>query len=292
MERTRFVRAEKDGLPEPAKRRNPSEDQRMNPVVSQFGQLHFEGNVTPHAWYQSPLLQNEKGKPNLVAITLLADVVYWYRPVILRDEVSGREIGRRQKFAADKLQKNYQKWGEVFGLTLRQVEDAMAFLKRNGLLAVETRSVVTEFGTFPNCAFIEPVYAAIKEITFPRPDKTGDRPQKNGRIAPDKTGEPWQKNGRSGPEKREDSETPTKITGNYSERVFTPSAFSEGENTVRIPRNVSKDQLLGLCAKHSFVSVIDHLEELHRISLEHRALPKTLDKQKETLNWLRQQATQ
>ncbi len=76
---------------------------QMNPVVEKIGQLHIEGNITPHAWYQSPRLQNEKGKPNLVAITLLADIVCWYRPSVIRDEVSGLEIGRKQKFAADKL---------------------------------------------------------------------------------------------------------------------------------------------------------------------------------------------
>lgn len=261
----------------------------MNPVVVQFGQLHFEGNVTPHAWYQSPLLQNEKGKPNLVAITLLADVVYWYRPVILRDEVSGRETGRRQKFTADRLQKNYQKWGEVFGLTLRQVEDAMAFLKGNGLVTVETRAVVTEFGTFPNCAFIEPVYAAIKTITFPSPEKTGDRPRKNGRPTPEKTGDPGLKNGRYLPKKRENSETPTKTTGDYSRKGFSPSAGPEGRGPVAIPHNVSKEQLRQLCDGHGYTTVLETLMDLHRTSQERRVLAGTLRKQQETIEWLQQE---
>ena len=259
----------------------------MNPVVTQFGQLHFDGNVTPHAWYQSPLLQNEKGKPNLVAITLLADLVYWYRPVVLRDEVSGRETGRRQKFSSDKLQKNYQKWGEVFGLTQRQVEDAMAFLKRGGLVTVETRAVVTQFGTFPNCAFIEPVYAAVKEITFPRPEKTGDRPRKNGPTDPGKTGDVSRFSGGRLPEKREDSRTPSETKGDYSGEGFSPSAEGGGRGTVTIPRNVSKEQLLDLCGAHGYGRVMERLEELHRVSQEQRAQGRTLAKQRETIDWLR-----
>ena len=195
----------------------------LNPVVEKIGQLHFDGNITPHSWYKSPLLQNEKGKPNLVATTLLADIVYWYRPTLIRDEVSNAEIGRKQKFAADKLQKHYANWGEGFGLTLRQVEDAVAFLKRNGLITVEVRAVTTDRGTMPRCAFIEPVYEAIRAITFPSPEKTGDKPPKNGRsvpkkreMPPAKTGGKARKNGASLPKNGEHTYTTPNITANTS----------------------------------------------------------------------------
>ncbi len=62
----------------------------LNAVVAAIGELHLEGNITPHAWYQAPALQFANGKANLAAITLLADVMYWYRPTILRDEATGR----------------------------------------------------------------------------------------------------------------------------------------------------------------------------------------------------------
>ena len=203
----------------------------MSPVVEKIGQLHFDGNITPHCWYQSPLLQNDKGKPNLVAITLLADLVYWYRPTIVRDETSGQEVGRRQKFAADKLQKNYEKWGAGFGLSKRQVEDAMAFLKARGLATVEVRAVVSEYGTFPNCAFIEPVFSAIQETTFPSPEKTGDRPRKNGAnvprkrgTSPEKTGEPGLKNGRRGTKKRDPTKTPSETSPETKPESLPPPA--------------------------------------------------------------------
>lgn len=204
---------------------------KMSPVVEKIGQLHFDGNITPHCWYQSPLLQNDKGKPNLVAITLLADLVYWYRPTVVRDEVSGQEVGRRQKFSADKLQKNYEKWGAGFGLTKRQVEDAMAFLKAKGLVTVEVRVVVSEYGTFPNCAFIEPVFDAIQEMTFPSPEKTGDRSRKNGAnvpkkrgTSPEKTGEPSLKNGRYGTEKRGHTKTSSETSSETRTKNLPPQA--------------------------------------------------------------------
>lgn len=211
----------------------------MSPTVEKIGQMQIDGNITPHNWYQASKLQyepkreGEKGRPNLVAITLLADILYWYRPVILRDEISGREIGRRQKFAADKLQKNYEKWGAGFGLTKRQVEDAMAFLKIAGLVTVETRSVVTEYGRFPNCAFIEPVVEAVHAITFPSPDKTGDTSRPNGRYVPLKgeaspaqRGGASRSNGKPLPLKGDDSKTPTKTSQKTTRKAAVPPGDS------------------------------------------------------------------
>lgn len=173
----------------------------MNPTVEQFQQFRMDGNIVPHAWYQSPRLALKNGKPNLVAITLLADVIYWYRPMEIRDEASGAHLGYRQKFTADKLQKNYRKWGDGFGFTLRQVEDAMAFLKASGVITVERRNVVTEMGTFPNCAFIEPVFTAIQEITYP-PDEKENREKMspiNDKRSPVKKGDPSRCSGRTSP---------------------------------------------------------------------------------------------
>ena len=192
----------------------------MNSVVEAFQQFRMDGNIIPHSWYQSPKLAQKNGKPNLVAITLLADVVYWYRPVELRDEVSGVHLGYRQKFGADKLQKNYRKWGDGFGFTLRQVEDAMAFLKVAELVTVERRMVMTEMGTFPNCAFIEPVFANIQDLTYPpdekataangSPVRTGDVPRSNGRLSPVERGSPSRSSARHGTPEGEHTKTPSK----------------------------------------------------------------------------------
>ena len=35
----------------------------------------------------------EKGKPYLLAIMILADLVYWYRPSEIRDEGTGEVVG-------------------------------------------------------------------------------------------------------------------------------------------------------------------------------------------------------
>ena len=196
----------------------------------------MDGNIVPHPWYQSPSLAQKNGKPNLVAITLLADILYWYRPMEMRDEASGAHLGYRQKFTADKLQKNYRKWGDGFGFTLRQVEDAMAFLKAAGLITVERRNVVTELGTFPNCAFIEPVFAKIQEITYPPEEKaaagkrspveTGDTSRSGGRTSPVSTQSPSRSSAKHGTSKRENSKSLSE-TSNETSSGEAPTAHSD-----------------------------------------------------------------
>lgn len=62
-----------------------------NYIVDQMGVLNISGNVIPQIWYKT--ITKTTGKPYLLAITLLADIVYWYRPKEVRDEASGQIVG-------------------------------------------------------------------------------------------------------------------------------------------------------------------------------------------------------
>ena len=57
-----------------------------NPIVDAVATLNITGNVIPEAWYHT--IVNEKGKVNCLAIHILADIVYWYRPTENRDETT------------------------------------------------------------------------------------------------------------------------------------------------------------------------------------------------------------
>ena len=68
-----------------------------SPIVDRMCRLQFTGNVIPAAWYRT--ITRDNGKPNLTAIIILSDVVYWYRPVEIRDELTGQLCGFRKKFS-------------------------------------------------------------------------------------------------------------------------------------------------------------------------------------------------
>lgn len=136
----------------------------MTPTVAAIGQLHFEGNIIPHTWYKAVVFPN--GKADLNAIVILAEIVYWYRPTVERDEATGEVVSIRKKFKADKLQRSYQSFADQFGLTRRQCEDAIARLVDGGYITKETRTVDTATGKLGNVLFVEPVVEAIQRISL------------------------------------------------------------------------------------------------------------------------------
>ncbi|MBK8752212.1 MAG: hypothetical protein IPL99_11465 [Candidatus Competibacteraceae bacterium] len=68
--------------------------------MAEIGQMHFEGNIIPHPWYQRITL--ESGKPDLSAIILLAEIIYWYRPYQTLDK-HGKPLLRKH-FDGDMFQ--------------------------------------------------------------------------------------------------------------------------------------------------------------------------------------------
>ncbi|MGG0258142.1 DnaD domain protein [Bacillus mycoides] len=135
----------------------------MNNVVLQIGQMNFRGNVIDHGWFKTITLDN--GKPNVVAISILGEIVYWYKPTEVRDEHSNN-VRYKQKFKADTLQKSYQQFADSFGFTKRQVKDACDYLKDRGLVRIEFRTVFANGTRCNNVMFIEPVPEEIQKISI------------------------------------------------------------------------------------------------------------------------------
>lgn len=149
-------------------------------VVDAVGQMHFEGNIIPHTWYQT--LRLKTGKPDMVAMILLSEFVYWYRPTFKRDEQTGQLIGAQKKFHADLLQKSYPDLAEQFGFSAKQIREALIRLEEKGVLERVFRTVKTKKGKIPNVMFIKLHVSPLVKICFP----TGKDlfPQKETPISP------------------------------------------------------------------------------------------------------------
>lgn len=50
-----------------------------NRIVDEVGRINISGNIIPMVWFQA--IRYPNGKPNVNAIIILADIVYWYRPM-------------------------------------------------------------------------------------------------------------------------------------------------------------------------------------------------------------------
>lgn len=126
--------------------------------------FHLTGNIIPPLWYKKITFEN--GKPQLLAINILADIVYWYRPTEIRDEHTGQVVERRKKFKSDLLQRNYDQICDYFGCSKKQAKDCLQLLEKMGLIKRVIRVVKTGTGTIPNCLFIKLNADKVKEISF------------------------------------------------------------------------------------------------------------------------------
>lgn len=137
----------------------------VNKVVLEIGQMNFQGNIVPMSWFEH--IKTEAGKPDSIGILILSDIVYWYKPTIVRDEATGKILKYEKKFKADKLQKSYEQIAEQFGYSKTQVRRALRRLEAQGLITLEFRNITTSGGLkLTNVMYIEPVPAKITEITY------------------------------------------------------------------------------------------------------------------------------
>ena len=153
-----------------------------SPIVDRMCRLQFTGNVIPAAWYRTIIRDN--GKPNLTAIIILSDVVYWYRPVEIRDELTGQLCGFKKKFKADILQRNYQQLADQFGITKRDATNAVVELEKLGVVRRVFRTVEVKGQTVSNVLFLDLNVTVLEHLTYPKEAETGT-PEARGRCPPD-----------------------------------------------------------------------------------------------------------
>ena len=148
------------------------------PAVEAISRLNLTGNVVPIRWCQELRTTGKKEcrrVPNHAAIVILADIIYWYRGVEVRDEVTGRIIGLRRKFRADKLQVSYMHYIGLFGYSRSVIKRAVDFLVARKLVTREFRAVQTNQGMLSNVIFLEPIPAQIEAISaFPEAPRVVD----------------------------------------------------------------------------------------------------------------------
>ena len=137
-----------------------------NGRVDAVGMLNFSGNTIPLTWYKT--ICYESGKPNLNAIIILSDIVYWYRPQELRDEISGQITGYKKKFSNDLLQRSYAQISDMFGISKRQATTAVDFLQSLGVIRKVFRTISSGGQLMNNVLFLDIIPERLKELTYPQ----------------------------------------------------------------------------------------------------------------------------
>lgn len=177
-----------------------------NATVDQMSQINLVGDIIPPIWYQR--IKKAEGKADFLAITILANICYWYRPVIVRDEQTDIIVEVKKRFKGDMLQKQYQDFADHFGCPKTSVKSSMDILEELGLIKRHFEEISLENGTkLNNRMFIEIFPDKILDITFNEtPQRKSDTlSQKNMGGSPKKVTE-------TPPKKSEYTKNNTEIT--------------------------------------------------------------------------------
>ena len=105
-------------------------------------------------------------RSNLLAINILAEIVYWYKPMEIRDERSGDVIWEK-KFADEYyLQKSYAQICEKYNVSVKQAREALIVLETLGVVKRHFRTVETEMGKCPNVMYLELIPEVLYALTY------------------------------------------------------------------------------------------------------------------------------
>ena len=137
----------------------------LTPVVEAISKLDITGNVVPREWLIRLKMPN--GMPDPIGALVLAEIIFWYRWTVIRDEATQHAVRYERRFRADKLQKSYQQLSNALGFSRQQVRSAIDRLEGGGYITKEIRSFPSKEGVMLfNVMFLEPIPDAIERLTF------------------------------------------------------------------------------------------------------------------------------
>lgn len=201
-----------------------------NPIVDQMEQITIVGDAVCANWYKWIVRITNSGKetPDLLAIIILSNICYWYKPTIIRDERTDNIVDKKKKFSFDYLQKQYSDYAEMYGQPKSAVKSSMDTLEELGLIKRHFRDYRLDNGTIlNNRMYIEIIPEKIKEITF------NDPPSKFSYTLPQKRDIPSSEIQVESPAKNEVyTENTTKIT--TKDTTTTPDTSVVDENIFSI----------------------------------------------------------
>ncbi len=118
-----------------------------------------QGTLTPDTLFRH--IVKETGKVDYLAVFILSDIIYWYRP----------SKDGNKRFWGDCLQKSYDVYAEKFYAPKRTVKASFDLLESLGLIKREFRTVSLKSGQkISNLLFIKLNVLKVNEILFENSD--------------------------------------------------------------------------------------------------------------------------
>lgn len=70
-------------------------------AVDKLYECNISGNLIPPRWYKE--IVSNSDRPNLPAIIILSEILYWYRPKVEQGKTNEEDVKLSKKFSADML---------------------------------------------------------------------------------------------------------------------------------------------------------------------------------------------
>ncbi len=109
------------------------------------------GNIIPSEWYLK--FTNNRGAPDLSLMSVLSEIVYWYRPKRVKDSNTG-DITHVNKFLGDTWQTSYEHFERKFGFNREKLRRIFVKLEQMGICSREFRTVKLRGQAYNNRLFI------------------------------------------------------------------------------------------------------------------------------------------
>lgn len=248
-----------------------------NPIVDEMAALNISGNVIPEAWYHT--ITNENGKVNCLAIHILADIVYWYRPTEHRDEATLSVTYTKKFHDDDYLQRSYDQLMQKFNISKKQAYDAVVALEKLGVIKRHFKTIYTSNIPLANVMFIELIPEVLKSLTYPGiyegAYKNVDTPLQNGKEVSTKTGIPTCENIGTY------TNTTTDNTPNISTSTPEPDMAA---SVVNEAKNIFTD--LGLSEKDILTIVKASGNDISKCKVAKNILCRQTQKNQKVAGWL------
>ena len=219
-----------------------------NLTVDAMGSIAISGNVIPEEWYKH-ILKPTTGKPYLLAITILADLVYWHRPTEVRDERTGEVIGWKKKFHGEMLQKSYQEYANKFGESKKTIKLAFDQLVEIGVIKRYFFNIEYSNGrTIPNQMFIDLNIQVLREISYPKEENGSTSKQVSRKLVPSSCSDNSENTDKMGT--IEDADNSEEISGQNERDMVTNLSGYPAENVPTSQPKISvygDDSEMGSC---------------------------------------------
>lgn len=113
----------------------------------------LSGNIHPNGWYKK--FTNKRGTPDLALISVLAEIVYWYRPKKSQDNTTGISTNSyKSKFTGDIWQTSYEHFWRKFGFHREKLRRIFIKLEQMGICFREFRNISIKGQVYNNRLFI------------------------------------------------------------------------------------------------------------------------------------------